>query len=73
MSVTLTFLILLAPFAIAALFSWAARRSDPMRTYLASVVDDRDWYRAQHDADATRTRFEHSPAWPVSGAMGERR
>ena len=73
MNVILTFLILLAPFAVAALFSWASHRSNPMRTYLAGVADDPDRYRIQHDADAARTRFENSPAWPVSGVLGERR
>jgi hypothetical protein len=73
MSVILTFLILLAPFAVAALLSWATHRGRPMRAYLAGVADDPDWYRVQHDADAARTRFEQSPAWPVSGAAGERR
>jgi len=73
MNVILTFLILVAPFAIAALFSWLSHRGHPMRTYLAGVADDRDWYRIQHDADLTRSHFEHNPAWPVSGVMGERR
>jgi len=73
MDVILTFLILSAPFAVAALISWATHRGRPMREYLAGVADDPDWYRVQHDADAARTRFEQSPAWPMSGAAGERR
>ena len=73
MDVTLTFLILVAPFATAAVLSWTSSRSHPTRKYLASVADDRDWYRIQHDADLTRSHFEHNPAWPVSGVMGERR
>jgi hypothetical protein len=67
------FLILAAPFAIAALLSWASHRSQPARNYLASVSDDRDWYRVEHDAEAARTRFEKTPAWPASGVSGERR
>jgi hypothetical protein len=73
MSVILTFLILIAPFAIAMALSWVAHRGQPMRTYLAAVSEDRDDYRVEHDMDAVRTRFERSPMWPASGAMGERR
>ncbi|HEX7827501.1 MAG TPA: hypothetical protein VF477_21545 [Mycobacterium sp.] len=71
MSVILTFLILIAPFALAAALSWAAHRGQPMRTYLAGVSEDD--YRVEHDMDAVRTRFERNPMWPASGAMGERR
>ena len=35
--------------------------------------DDRDGFRVAHDVDAIRTRFEQAPAWPASGATGERR
>jgi hypothetical protein len=73
MNVILTFLILAAPFAIAATLSWAAHRGQPFRTYRDGLADDPDWYRIQHDADAARTRFEQAPAWPLSGASGERR
>jgi hypothetical protein len=73
MNVILTFLILMAPFAVAFLVSWASHRSDPKRAWLANAADDPDWYRIQHDADAARTRFEQFPAWPVSGVTGERR
>jgi hypothetical protein len=73
MNVILTFLILMAPFAVAALVSWASHRSDPKRAWLADAADDPDWYRIQHDADAARTRFETAPPWPVSGVLGERR
>jgi hypothetical protein len=73
MNVILTFLILMAPFAVAAIVSWASHRSDPNRAWLAAAANDPDWYRIQHDADAARTRFEQVPAWPVSGVLGERR
>lgn len=73
MNVILTFLILIAPFALAAALSWAAHRGQPMRTYLAGVSEDRDDYRVEHDVDAIRTRFERSPMWPASGVVGERR
>jgi hypothetical protein len=73
MNVLLTFLILIAPFAIAAALSWTAHRGRPMRTYLAGVAEDRDDYRVEHDLDAIRTRFERSPMWPASGVKGERR
>jgi hypothetical protein len=73
MNVILTFLILAAPFAVAVALSWAADRRHPEHAYLAGVADDPDWYRIQHDADAARTRFERTPAWPVSGASSERR
>jgi hypothetical protein len=73
MNVLLAFLILLAPFALAVVATWAFHRHDAMRTSLLSEFDDPDYYRVEHDALATRTRFERSPAWPASGAMGERR
>jgi hypothetical protein len=73
MDMLLTFLILAAPFAVAALLSWSSHRGQPTRTYLEGVADDPDWYRIQHDADAARTRFEQAPTWPVSGVRGERR
>ena len=84
MTVALTFLILIAPFAVAAALSWAAHRSGTLRMRIdqfrlaAPMVgrlydDDRDAYRIEHDVDAIRTRFERNPMWPASGAMGERR
>jgi hypothetical protein len=77
MDMLLTFLILAAPFAVAALLSWSSHRGQATRTYLQgladSAADDPDWYRIQHDADAARTRFEQTPTWPVSGVRGERR
>lgn len=73
MNTFLALLVLAAPFAVAALFSWASHRSHPGRNYLTSVSDDRDWYRVEHDAEAARTRFEQNPTWPASGATGERR
>ena len=36
-------------------------------------ADDADQRRVDHDVDAIRTRFEHHPVWPSSGALGERR
>ncbi|MBB2992088.1 hypothetical protein FHR72_003584 [Mycolicibacterium iranicum] len=83
MSTALAFLILIAPFALAALLSWAAHRSGVLRVHLdqfrwsapmtGRLFDDRDSYRVQHDVDAIRTRFEEQPSWPVSSASGERR
>jgi hypothetical protein len=84
MTVLLTTLILIAPFALATALSWAAHRSHALRwrtdQFPASAPmvgrlfnDDRDTFRAQHDADAIRTRFEQNPSWPASGALGERR
>ena len=84
MTVTLTFLILIAPFVVAAALSWAAHRSGALRMRIdqfrvaAPMVgrlfdDDRDAFRVQHDLDAVRSRFERSPIWPASGATGERR
>ena len=72
MNVLLTFLILIAPFALAVALSWAAHRGNPMRAYLAGVAEDRDDYRVEHDVDAIRTRFERNPLWPASGAKDER-
>jgi hypothetical protein len=73
MNVLLTFLILLAPFAIAAALSWSTHRGSSMRAYLAGVSEDRDDYRVEHDVDAIRTRFERNPGWPPSGVKDERR
>lgn len=83
MSIALTFLILLAPFAVSALLSWAANRSGSLRLRLdqfpfsapmaGRLFEDRDSYRTQHELDAIRTRFEKQPLWPNSGATGERR
>jgi hypothetical protein len=73
MNVILAFLILSAPFALAALLSWASHRNDAVRSHLVNQFGDPDWYRVQHDADAARTRFENAPSWPASGVLGERR
>jgi hypothetical protein len=88
MTTALTFLILISPFAVAALLSWAAHRSGSLRIrldqfrwsapmagrlYSPDPADDRDGFRIAHDVDAIRTRFEHQPFWPASGALGERR
>jgi len=84
MTTALTFLILIAPFAVAAALSWAAHRSGSLRLRLDQLRmagpmsgryfdDDRDAFRVEHDFDAIRTRFEPQPSWPASGAVGERR
>ena len=84
MTTALTFLILIAPFAVAAALGWATRRSDSFRIRFgqfrwsapmigALFEDDRDGFRIAHDVDAIRTRFEQQPFWPASGATGERR
>ena len=84
MSTFLTLLILGSPFVVAATLSWAAHRSDSLRIrfdqfrWAAPMTgrlfeDDRDGFRVAHDVDAIRTRFEQAPAWPASGANGERR
>lgn len=83
MSTTLTVLILGSPFALAALLSWTSHRSGSLRLHLdqfrfaapmgGRLFEDRDFYRAKHDLDAIRTRFEQQPSWPSSGATSERR
>jgi hypothetical protein len=83
MSTALAILILLAPFALAAILGWAARRSGYLRLHLGQfwwsapmtgrLFEDRDSDRVHHDLDAIRTRFEQHPSWPVSSASGERR
>ena len=71
MTTALTFLILIAPFAVAAALSWAAHRSDSLRIrfdqfrWSAPMIgrlfeDDRDGFRVAHDVDAIRTRFEQA-------------
>jgi hypothetical protein len=84
MTVLLTLLILLAPFAVAAAVAWSARRSNvlrfgvdqfpvsaPMRGRISGGGVDMP--RMAHEIDAIRTRFEAHPSWPMSGALGERR
>lgn len=73
MDALLIFLILLAPFVVAALLDRTSSRSDIMSNYFSGVAEDSDWHRIQHDADAVRTRFEQAPTWPRSGGCGERR
>ena len=73
MNVLLAFLVLSAPFAIAALLSWSTHRNDAARASLLKEYGDRDYYRAWHDVEAARTRFERNPTWPASGVTGERR
>jgi hypothetical protein len=84
MTTALTFLLLISPFVVVAALTWAAHRSGTLRFRLDQFrmaapmagrlfEDDRDLLRVQHDVDAVRTRFEQQPAWPSSGATGERR
>jgi hypothetical protein len=71
MTVLLTFFILMAPFIVAAVMAWAAHRPGGLRAWLSG--DSFDAPRMEHELDAIRTRFEQQPAWPMSGALGERR
>ncbi|CRZ19154.1 hypothetical protein [Mycolicibacterium neworleansense] len=76
MTVALALIILISPFAVAAAVAWAAQRSNILRFRLDlfdSGQPDYESYRASHDLDAIRTRFEHQPSWPSAGALGERR
>jgi hypothetical protein len=83
MTTALALLVLAAPFALAALLTWAADRTGTLRLHLdqfrvaapmvGRLFDDREVVRAQHDIDAIRSRFERQPAWPSSTATGERR
>jgi len=86
MTVALITLVLISPFAMAAVLAWLAHRSGVLRLHLdqfrvsapmmGRLFDDdadRDLNRMHHDLDAIRTRFEEHPAWPSSGAVGERR
>lgn len=88
MTTALTFLILIAPLAVAVALSWAAHRNGSLRLRVdqfrmagpmsgrffgSDLVDDRDGFRVDHDIDAVRTRFERQPLWPASGASSEAR
>ena len=88
MTTALTFLILIAPLAVAVALSWAAHRSGSLRLRLdqfrmagpmtgryfsPDLADDRDAFRIGHDADAVRTRFEQQPFWPSSGSLSQGR
>jgi hypothetical protein len=68
--------ILLAPFVVAVALGWAAHRSNGIRLgrdQFRLSGGGSDALRTQHELDAIRTRFERQPAWPTSGALGERR
>ena len=80
--------VLLAPFALVATLATRARRGGYLRWHLDQfrfaapmagrlfgdeLGDDADVRRSRHEIDAIRTRFEEHPAWPRSGAVGERR
>jgi hypothetical protein len=84
MTTALTFLILIAPIAVAVALSWAAHRTGSLRLRLDQFrmagpmsgrffTDDRDTFRVDHDVDAVRTRFEKQPVWPASGSLSEGR
>ncbi len=88
MTTALTFLILIAPLAVAIGLSWAARRNSALRFridqfrmagpmsgrfFSPDPADDRDAFRVGHDVDAVRTRFEQHPFWPASGSSSEAR
>ncbi len=84
MTAALTFLILIAPIAVAVALSWAAHRTGSLRLRLDQFrmagpmsgrffEDDRDAFRIDHDVDAVRTRFEKQPFWPGSGSLSEGR
>jgi hypothetical protein len=88
MTTALTYLlltaVLLAPFALIGAVAHRAHRDGHLRWNLdqfrfsAPMIgrlfeDDADMRRIGHDLDAVRTRFEHQPSWPESGARGERR
>ncbi len=80
MTVALALIILISPFAVAAAVGWAAQRGNVLRFRLdlfdlqfGSTNPTTTTYRAGHDLDAIRSRFEHQPAWPSAGVLGERR
>ncbi|MGE2722012.1 hypothetical protein [Mycolicibacterium celeriflavum] len=84
MTTVLILLILVSPLLVACALAWAAHRVGDLRLVryqfrmaapmAGRVFDsDRDMWRIEHDLDAIRTRFEQQPAWPSSGAVGERR
>ena len=76
MTVALALTILALPFAVAAAVGWAAHRSNVLRFRLDLFElepSGYETYRADHDLDAVRSRFEHRPSWPSAGALGERR
>lgn len=75
MTTALALLILIAPFAVAAVLSWVARRSGSLRARIDRLRvsapigrffdRDRDGSRIEHDLDAVRTRFEQVLFRPV--------
>ncbi|WP_099040508.1 hypothetical protein [Mycobacterium neglectum] len=84
MTIALSLLILVAPFAVAAGLGWVAHRTGIFRFRIDQFrvagpmsgryfEDDRDAFRIDHDVDAIRTRFEKQPLWPGSGSLREGR
>ncbi|MCG5431439.1 hypothetical protein LV457_03930 [Mycobacterium sp. MYCO198283] len=83
MNTLVALLVLVAPFGITYALSRLARRDGVLRVHRGQftvsapmtgrLFDDPDRRRLAHELDAIRTRFETQPAWPVSGATGERR
>lgn len=84
MNVVIALLILVSPVAVAVALGWAAHRGNVLRFDLAQFrvgtplagrfdVPDYDAFRAEHDTEAIRTRFEQHPVWPSGGVLGERR
>lgn len=83
MSSALTFLVLLAPFTLAATVIWAACRSGALRLHrdqfqIAAPMSGRlfDGSSSAHHKlthREIRARFAQQPGWPSSGATGERR
>lgn len=76
-------LTVLAPFPLAAVLIAVASRRGELRwrphqfraaAPMSGLLDglDADARRSQHEIDAIRTRFEHQPTWPGSGAGGAR-
>jgi hypothetical protein len=84
MNLLLATLVLSAPFALTYGLARLARRDGVLRFHRDQFMvgapmmgrlfeDDPDSHRLSHELDAIRTRFEAAPAWPSSGATGERR
>ncbi|WKG02957.1 hypothetical protein [Mycolicibacterium sp. HK-90] len=73
MTVAIALIILASPFVVAAAVSWAAHRDGTLRFRMDLFAPDYESYRAGHELDAIRTRFERQPFWPTAGASGDHR
>ncbi|WP_299564119.1 hypothetical protein [uncultured Mycolicibacterium sp.] len=74
MTTALALSILISPVALSGAIAWLHHRfTTRWPPPGIPPTGDRDLDRMAAEAAAVRARFERHPAWPSSGALGERR